>query len=166
MEFKLRPWQLADLESLVKHANNVNIARFMMDQFPHPYAEENGRAFIDWANSHQPARLFAIEVEGTAVGGIGVHPLTDISRKNAELGYWLSEKFWGKGIMSQAIRQMISYSFQNFEIQRLFARPFGTNLASQKILEKNGFVLEASIKNGFYKNGEFVDELIYAVRRK
>lgn len=165
MEFKLRPWKMSDLENLVKNANNPNIAKFMMDMFPYPYTREKGIAFIEFASSAIPVHLFAIDMNGTACGGIGVHALQDISSKNAELGYWLAEPFWGKGIMTDAVKQIVDYGFKTFNINRIFARPFGTNIASQKVLEKAGFTLEARFEKTFYKNGEYIDELIYAVRK-
>ena len=163
--FTLRPWKTDDLASLLRNAGNPNIARFMTDSFPHPYQEENGRAFIQFANSDQPVRIFCIDMEGEACGGIGIHPQSDIQRKNAELGYWLGEPFWGKGIMTRAIPMVVEFGFRNYDIERIFARPFGNNPASQKVLEKAGFTLEARIEKGFFKNGEFLDELIYAIRR-
>lgn len=162
---KLRPWTMEDLGSLVRYANNAHIAQFMTDKFPHPYTEESGRNFIAFANHDQPVHIFAIEWEGEAVGGIGIHPQDDIQRRNAELGYWLSEPHWGKGIMTSAIRQIIPFAFENFEIDRLFARTFGSNKASQQVLEKNGFVLEAKFAQTLFKNGTHQDEWIYAVRR-
>ena len=105
--FKLRPWTMADLDSLVKHANNFNIARNMADVFPHPYTYEKGRAFLQMVTQSRPPNILAIEVAGEAVGGIGIHPQQDIYRKNAEMGYWLAEPFWGKGIITEAIRQMV-----------------------------------------------------------
>jgi len=165
MDFKLRPWDMNDLQSLVKHANNPKIAGNLTNKFPYPYTEENGRDFIAFATSNMPYHVMAIEVEGNAVGGIGIHPQTDVSCKNAELGYWLAEPFWGKGIITGAIKQMIAYGFDNFDITRIYARPFGTNVASQRVLEKTGFVLEGRFEKTLFKNGEFLDELIYAVRR-
>ncbi|HYG15426.1 MAG TPA: GNAT family protein [Bacteroidia bacterium] len=165
MDFKLRPWNINDLDSLVKHAGNYNIAKNMTDSFPHPYSEENGRRFIEFATGDTPIRIFAIEVNGEAVGGIGLHPQNDIQRTNAELGYWLAEPYWGRGIITRAIPQMVEFGFNTFEITRIFARPFGTNMASQRVLEKTGFNLEARFEKTFYKNGEFVDELIYAIRK-
>lgn len=109
--------------------------------------------------------IFAIEVNQEAVGGIGIHPQSDIFIKNAELGYWLGEPFWGYGIVSKAIKQIIQFGFSTFDIERIFARPYGTNFASQKILEKNNFLLEGRYNNILYKNGEYLDELIYAIRR-
>ncbi|SIT84142.1 GNAT family N-acetyltransferase [Pontibacter indicus] len=164
-DFKLRPWTLADLDSLVKHADNFNIARNMADVFPHPYTYEKGRAFLEMVTQGRPPNILAIEVEGEAVGGIGIHPQQDIYRKNAEIGYWLGQPFWGKGIMTEAIRQMVDYGFANRDITRIYARPFGYNIGSQRALEKAGFVLETKLEKTFYKNGEYQDELIYAVRR-
>lgn len=162
MNISLRPWNLSDLENLVAFANNPNIARNLTDQFPSPYTKENGLKFIEFASSGNPLRIFAIDMEGRAIGGIGLHPQSDIERKNAELGYWLGEPFWGKGIISQIIPKMVDYGFLNLDIHRIFARPFGRNIASQKVLEKSGFTLEARLKDAFYKNEIFEDALIYS----
>lgn len=165
MHFILRPWNLADLNSLVKYADNAAIAKYMTDQFPHPYTPNHGRNFIQFATTNPGARIFAIQVADEAVGGIGLHPQTDIQRNNAELGYWLGEPFWGHGIMTRAIEQIVTYGFQHLPITRIFARPFGSNLASQRVLEKSGFNLEARLPNTFCKNKVLEDELIYAIRR-
>lgn len=156
---------MKDIESLVENANNFNIAKFMTDMFPHPYSAADAKQYITMATKDDPIRIFAIEVQGKAVGSIGIHPQTDVNRKNAELGYWLGEKYWGRGIITGAVKMMVDFGFKTFDITRIFARPFGTNTASQKVLEKAGFKLEAKIEKGLFKNGEFVDELIYAVRK-
>lgn len=166
MHFLLRPWNINDLDSLVHCANNINISKFLMNKFPYPYTEEDGKKFIAFATMLNPTNVFAIEIEGKAVGGIGIHPLSDVECKNAEMGYWLAEPYWGNGIITRAIQQMIEYGFDNFDINRIFARPFGTNTASKKVLEKSGFVLEAIFEKTFFKNGEYQDEWVYAVRRK
>lgn len=166
MKFQIRPWTLSDLDNLVRHANNWNIAKNMTDKFPFPYSESNGRSFIEYATKDDPIHIFAIVVEGEAAGGIGIHPQEDIHRKNAELGYWLAEPFWGQGIVSNAIKQAIDFAFTTYDIDRVFARPFGTNLASQRVLEKNHFILEAKFDKALIKNGELLDELIYAIRRE
>ncbi|MBP7273279.1 MAG: GNAT family N-acetyltransferase [Saprospiraceae bacterium] len=166
MLFELRPWAKTDVEHLVLYANNSNIARFMTNQFPHPYTAEAAHRFIEMTAQHSPTQIFAIDINSVAIGGIGIHPQTDIMCKNAELGYWLGEPFWGKGIITAAVREMVNYGFDTFEITRIFARPFGNNLASQKVLEKVGFQLEARITKNIYKDGIFIDELIYAIRHK
>jgi len=165
MNFTLRPWAATDLDSLLKYANNYLIAKNMTDKFPHPYTIQHAKMFIEFANSQHPYHIFAIDINGEAAGGIGVHPQSDIQRKNAELGYWLAEPFWGKGIITKAIAQMVEYGFKSFDINRIFARPFGSNKASQRVLEKAGFVLEARFENTLYKNGRYEDELVYAVRK-
>ena len=165
MNFVLRPWTIDDLDSLVKYANNFKIAKNMTDQFPHPYTIDDGKAFIEYAAKDDPIHIFAIDVGGQAVGGIGIHPQSDIHRKNAELGYWLAEPFWGQGIITRAIPQIVDFGFKTYDINRIFARPFGTNAASKRVLEKSGFILEAQFPKTLIKNGELLDELIYAIRR-
>lgn len=165
MNFTLRPWTDKDLDSLVKYANNLSISKNMTNKFPHPYTIESGKSFLRMATQGSPTHIFAIDINGEAVGGIGLHPQDDIHCKNAELGYWLGEPFWGQGIISQAIPQMLNYGFKTFDITRIFARPYNTNIGSQKVLEKAGFKLEATIENSLFKNGEYLDELIYAVRK-
>jgi len=154
-----------DLSSLVHYANNYNIAKCVRDIFPHPYTEDDGKAFIEMTVKDLPNHIFAIEINGNAAGGIGIHPMDDIHRKNAELGYWLAEPFWGKGIATDAVKEMVTLAFENYDINRIFAIPFGTNVASQRVLEKAGFKLEARFEKTIFKNGELLDELVYAVRR-
>ncbi len=165
MKFTLRPWLETDLDSLVKYANNPRISNNLTDAFPYPYRKENGEKFIKMAMSQDPRHIMAIVLNNEASGAVGIHQQKDVFRKNAEMGYWLAEPYWGKGIMTEAIKQMIPYGFENFDITRIFARPYGTNMASQRVLEKAGFKLEATFEKTLFKNGEFLDELIYAVRK-
>ncbi len=165
MIVKLRAWQYSDLDNLIQYANNRNIAKNLMDRFPHPYSEADGKAFLAFAQSSGAEQIFAIEADGQAVGGISIEPQTDIHRKNAELGYWLAEPFWGQGIVTEAIRQVVEFAFTTYDIDRIFARPFGTNPASHRVLEKNHFILESRFEKVLYKNGEYLDELVYALRR-
>lgn len=163
---KLRPWTIEDAENLAKYANNPKVAQFLTNAFPHPYTIENAKSFIEMVSLQDPTSIFAIDLDGEAVGSIGLHAQTDIMCKNMELGYFLGEPFWGSGITTEAVRTIVEYGFQNFDITRIYARPYGNNPASQKVLEKAGFTLEARIEQNIYKNGEFLDELIYAVRKK
>ncbi len=161
----LRKWSTSDLEALVGFANNVNIARFLTDAFPFPYTKEAGEKFLAAAMEDMPIRMFAVDVGGEALGSVGISLQTDIRAKNAELGYMLAEPHWGRGIMTDAVKQMVEYAFDTFDITRIFTRPFGNNKASHRVLEKAGFKLEATFVNTVYKNGEFLDERFYAVRR-
>jgi ribosomal-protein-alanine N-acetyltransferase len=166
MKIELRPWQMTDLFSLINYANDIEVARFMTDAFPHPYTEESAVEFIENCNNRKPVQIFAISLMGEAIGSIGVFPCTDIMRRNAEMGYWLGSRFKGRGIMPVAVKKMLTYAFENFNIDRIFARPFGNNLASQRVLEKSGFSLEARFEKTIIKNEELLDELIYAIRKK
>ncbi len=162
-EYKLRPWTKDDLESLFKHACNENITKFMSDGFPN--TKDKCKRFLEFATDNDSILYFAIDINSQAVGGIGVSPGTDIKRKNAELGYWISEDYWGQGIMTNAIKEIIKIAFNRYDIDRIYAAPFESNTASHRILEKNGFKLEARFEKNVYKYGAYLDELIYAIRR-
>ncbi len=164
-DINVRDWLHSDLESLLKYGNNKNIAANLTDTFPYPYTKEDGLKFIERATGKGAEKIFAISFNDEAIGSIGLFPLLDVFRNNAELGYWLAEPFWGKGIMQIAVKQMINFTFNNTDINRIFARPFGTNLPSQKVLEKCGFVLEAKLEGTIIKNNKIIDELIYAIRK-
>ncbi|MCK9628295.1 MAG: GNAT family N-acetyltransferase [Bacteroidales bacterium] len=161
MDYILRPWRSSDLDSLVKHADNYNVAKWLTNQFPHPYTYESGKGYIEMVGKDNPTKVFAIEIEGEAAGSIGIFPQTDIHEKSAEIGYWLSEKYWRNGIMSSAVKDIVKYGFDTFDIVRIYAKPFSTNSGSQKVLEKAGFSKEATLKRALFKNGEIMDEYIY-----
>lgn len=165
ISFILRGVQKSDFGSLAKYANNQKIAKFLTDKFPYPYTENDAKAFIERTLKNQQNIIFAIEVNSEFAGAIGVHPQDDIHRFNAEMGYWLAEPYWGNGIMSKAIEQIVKYTFENSDIERIFARPFSNNIASQKVLIKNNFKLEARFEKAIVKNGKILDELIFAIRR-
>lgn len=165
MEIKLRPWHIDDLNTLVKIANNLNIAKYMADVFPYPYTEEKGKTFINFTKENNGAKIFAITLNNIPIGSIGLHLQSDILRKNAEIGYWLSEEYWKKGIALTAINEMVQFGFNTLDVVRIFARVFGNNIPSQKLITKAGFTLEAKFEKTIYKNGEYLDELIYAIRK-
>jgi RimJ/RimL family protein N-acetyltransferase len=150
---------------LAKYANNPKIAARLTDKFPYPYTIDDAQNFIAFANHFAPKEIFGIFYQENFIGTIGIHPQQDVYRKNAELGYWIAEPYWGKGIITAVIPKMLAYAFETWDINRVYARPFGFNNTSAHVLEKLGFLLEAKIKDAFYKNGKYEDELIYAVRR-
>ena len=170
--FTLRPWTMDDLDNLVRFANTKRIADNLADAFPHPYTPEDGIVFVHAGNSdgsqphavsQLPGRVFAIVVEEVACGCIGFYPQADVHRKNAEIGYWLAEEYQGRGIMTEAVKQVIRYVFSTYDICRIFASTFATNRASQRVLEKAGMHLEARLHQSICKNGQVLDELIYSV---
>jgi len=160
-----RPWALSDKPALVKYANNRKISDNMRDMFPHPYTSEAADNFLSKVAGFDPQQVFAIEVNGETAGSVGIFPQDDIEQLNAEVGYWVAEEFWGNGIATKAVRFIIDYGFKTFPISRIFAIPFPDNKASQKVLQNNGMVLEATIKDSLIKNNVIMDKLIYAVRR-
>ncbi len=164
--FILRPLHHTDRESIAEQANNWEIAKNLMDRFPHPYSFEHAEKFIQMASNSAPVHIKCIDIAGSAVGCIGIHPMEDIFCRNAELGYWLGQKYWGQGIISNAVAMMVEYGFANFDIDRIFARPFNHNIASQKVLEKNGFKLEAKLSKTIFKKGIYHDEFIYSILKK
>ena len=157
---------MEDLPSLVKHASDPSVAANLTDSFPNPFTEEAGRTFLEEAMKDIPLRR-CIDIAGECCGAIGLHPKTDLWRRNMEMGYWLATQHRGKGIMTEAIKRMAELGFITFpRVDRIYATPFGSNIASQRALEKAGFTLEANLKGTLVKNGVIEDELIYAVRRK
>jgi RimJ/RimL family protein N-acetyltransferase len=156
---------MVDAEALAFHANNPNVAKYLTDRFPHPYTRADAEQFIAHALTTDQAMLFAIVYGEEVIGGIGIHFQQDIFRLNAELGYWLGEPYWGKGIMTQAIGLMVEHAFSHTLVERIFARPFGSNLGSQRVLEKSHFVLEARFYGTLIKNQQLEDELVYAIRK-
>jgi len=162
--FELREWQLFDAVSIAEHANNINIWNHVRDYFPHPYSEENGKQFIESVlGKPKPAVDLAIVVHGKAIGGIGIVPQKDVERISAEIGYWLGETYWNKGIMTEAIKQMVAYAFSHFPLQKIFAPVFDFNIVSQKVLQKAGFELEAILKHAAIKNDKIIDLHYYSV---
>jgi ribosomal-protein-alanine N-acetyltransferase len=158
----IRPWRMDDAESLAKHANNRKVWLSLRDKFPHPYTSEDGRKFLEAAVKVEPITDFCIEVNGGAVGGIGIHLGIDVHRHTAELGYWLGEEFWARGIMTEAVAAFTDFCFEEFQLRRVYAEPFANNPASARVLEKAGFTFEGRLKNNVLKDGKLLDSLLYA----
>lgn len=165
MDFILRKWKLSDAKDVAHFANNKKIADNLRDAFPHPYTLKDAQEFIgNCLSADESEKIFrAIEIDGKAAGSIGVFKGSDIYRKSAELGYWLAEPFWGRGVMSAAAAQICAEAFYKLDIVRIFAEPFATNAASRKVLEKAGFALEGVMKNAAVKNGQIIDYCMYAL---
>jgi ribosomal-protein-alanine N-acetyltransferase len=161
----IRPWRLNDAESLASHANNRKIWLALRDLFPHPYTIQDAHEFLQRAISEKPTTNFCIEVEGAAVGGIGIRLGQDVHRLTAEMGYWLGEKFWRRGIMTEAVAAFTHFCFDSLPLRRIHAEPFANNAASARVLEKAGFVFEGRLKNNVVKGGKVLDSLLYAKTR-
>jgi len=159
----LRPWRQADAPSLVKYANNPNVARQLRDRFPHPYTAADARNFIQSFAQARPVTTFAITVADEAVGGAGFSPGADVERYSAEVGYWLGEPFWGRGLTAEAVQLLSAYAFNTCSMLRLFALPFADNAQSIRVLEKAGYTREAILRASSVKEGAVRDQALYAL---
>jgi len=155
----LRPWRRGDESSLVLHANNESVWLNLRDRFPHPYTGKDADEWIAHAGAQAPVLNFAIAVDGAAVGGIGLTLGTDVYRRSAEVGYWLGQPFWGRGIATEALRAVTDYAFRTLDICRLEAGVFDWNPASARVLEKAGYVLEGRSRLAVTKAGRTVTGL-------
>ena len=158
----LRPLVPADAESLARHANDRDVWRNLRDLFPHPYSVEDARGYIAMAAGRSPQSSFGIVVEGEAAGGVSLRPGTDVERASAEIGYWLGRAYWGRGVMTQAVRAATRYAFAELGMHRVWAVPFAHNTASCRVLEKAGYVLEGRLRRSAIKEGVVVDQWMWA----
>jgi ribosomal-protein-alanine N-acetyltransferase len=158
----VRSWELHDVDALAKHANNQKIAMNLRDRFPYPYTRRDAQAFIRAVREREPETAFAIAVDDEAVGGIGFVLHEDIERVSAEIGYWLAEPLWGRGIASAALRAVTNHAIERHGLTRLYARAASWNTASCRVLEKCGYVLEARLRRSAIKNGVVIDQIQYA----
>ena len=167
-EFTLRPWREGDENSIARYADNQKIAANLRDVFPWPYSRQDAVDFVAGCvqNEGRGQLCRAIVVDGAAVGSISLTLGSDVYRRSAELGYWLGEPFWGRGIMTAVVTAMCREGFGTWDIVRIHAEPFARNAASRRVLEKAGFTLEGTLRQSVYKNGEMLDSCIYALLRE
>ena len=159
----LRRWRAKDIGSLVQHANNMNVSRYLRDRFPYPYTRQDARAFLAGATgAGSDDTKLAIDVEGEAVGGIGVITGTDVERFSAEVGYWLGEPFWGRGIVTEALNMFSQDVFERLNLLRLFAVASAANVGSARVLEKAGYQQEGVMRSAAVKFGVPNDQLLFA----
>ena len=164
--YKIRSYERNDKDALVKYANNNKISKNLRDSFPHPYTEKNAQAWITAATNQTPEINFAIADSNELIGGIGLILQPDVFRFSAEIGYWIAEHFWGKGIAPLALTALSKYAFEQFGLNRIFAGVFQGNRASMRVLEKSGFKLEGRLRNAVYKDNHFKDQLMYSILRE
>jgi len=161
----IRPWTETDADSLQRHANNRHVSIHLRDRFPFPYEMEQARTFLGWIAMQPSPTVWAIEVNGEAVGGIGIELHTDVERVSAEIGYWLGEAMWGRGIATEALKAVTAEAFKRFDITRLYALPFADHAASVRVLEKAGYVREGHLRRSAIKDGKVRDQLLFAAYR-
>lgn len=158
----IRRFRRSDKFRMAEIANNEKVAANLRDAFPSPYTLADAQKFISMCLRQEPYQIFAIEFEGEYVGNIGLHRQDDVYRKTAELGYFIGEPYWHKGITPRAVNLICEYGFRELDIIKIFSGVFSFNTASQRVLEKCGFTLEAVLKSAVIKNGKICDEYRYA----
>ena len=164
---ELRPWRQSDAESIARYANDPDVSANLRDTFPFPYVLSDAEGYIRECIEKEETQLCrVIVVDGEAVGSVGVFPKTDIYRRSAELGDWLGKPFWGRGIMTAAVAEICREAFRRFDIVRIEAEINARNIASRRVVEKNGFTLEGVLRKNVYKRGEILDTCIYSLLRE
>ncbi len=164
MNCRIRKWELSDAGNLAATLSNKKIQDNLRDGLPYPYTEQDGTDFIsDMLSADENNTFaFAITVDGKVIGSIGVFRQGNIHRQTAELGYYIAEGYWGKGIMTEAVKQICEYVFAESDIIRIYAEPFAYNIASCRVLEKAGFQYEGTLRNNAVKNGKVMDMKMFS----
>lgn len=162
----VRSWEWRDRDAIVPHANNRKVSINLRDRFPYPYTINDARTWLEMVIDHTPETNFAIDVGGEAVGGIGFTLQPDVARRSAEIGYWLGEEFWGRGITTEALIAVTDHAFTNYDLCRLYAHVFEWNGASARVLEKAGYTFEGRLRKSVTKEGQTIDQLMYAMVRE
>src|SRR5882672_580590 len=158
----VRSWRTADAEPISRYANNRKIWMNLRDAFPHPYTLRDAREYLRAVRQRTPETSFAIAVNDEAVGSVGFVLRQDVERVSAEIGYWLAEPFWGRGIATEALIAVTEYAIATHHLTRIYALPFAWNLASCRVLEKAGYILEARLRRSAIKDGQITDQMQYA----
>ncbi len=158
----VRSYRCTDAPVMAPYADNCEVWRNLRDAFPHPYSVADAEAFIERALGDDPETMFAIAVEDRAVGGIGFSLHRDVERVGAEIGYWLGEPFWGRGIATEALAAVTAYAIATHRLTRVYAVPYEWNLASCRVLEKMGYVREARMRRSAVKDCRVIDQFLYA----
>ena len=167
MECKIREWKLEDAAGLAEMLNNKNILNNLRDGLPYPYTKSDAQEYITSMLSADKTKTFAfaITADDKVVGSIGVFRCDNIHFRTAEMGYYIGEPYWGKGLGTSAVKQACSYVFEHTNIIRIFAEPFAYNVASCRVLEKAGFQFEGLLRNNAFKNEKVVDMKMYSLIR-
>jgi RimJ/RimL family protein N-acetyltransferase len=158
----VRPWAESDAAALHRHADDREVSMHLRDRFPYPYSLEQARSFLGWITKQPSPTVWAIEVAGEAVGGIGIELHSDVERVSAEVGYWLGRAHWRRGIATEALKAVTAEAFKQFEITRLYAVPFADHAASVRVLEKCGYVREGRMRQSAIKDGKIRDQILFA----
>lgn len=162
---RVRPWTAGDEASLVAHANSRAVWRSLRDRFPSPYTPADADRWLRAVTAEAAPLDWAIEVDGAAAGGIGLVPGIDVERVGAEIGYWLGESVWGRGLATAAVRAVTGHALFVLGFERVFAHVFHSNEASVRVLTKAGFETEGRLRRSAIKNGVVLDQIVLGAVR-
>jgi ribosomal-protein-alanine N-acetyltransferase len=162
---EIRDWRPSDGPALIAAADNRRVWRNLHHRFPHPYTQAEADAWFALLAAMPEPSHWAIAVDGVAVGGVGVDLGEGIFAKSAQIGYWLAEPYWGRGIMSAVVAAVAAYALAHFDLVRLEAPVFAWNPASMRVLEKCGLVREGLLRRSVLKDGQLIDQVLYALVR-
>jgi [ribosomal protein S5]-alanine N-acetyltransferase len=162
---RIRSWRTGDEPALARHADNRNIWLNVRDRFPHPYTLADAERWVTNVREAVPETQFAVEVADEAAGGVGLFLQEDVARYSAEIGYWLGEAHWGKGLMTAVVGRFTDWAFASFDINRIYANVFAWNESSVRVLEKAGYAFEGRQRSATVKDGRVLDNLMYAIVR-
>ena len=162
-KFILRPYKKRDEVSLRNSINNKKIYRNTL-VIPYPYTSKHAKEWIEKnlkeGRKKKPAMVnFAIDIDGEVAGAVGFHK---IEGHKAEIGYWLAEKYWGQGIMTEAVKLATKFGFKKLKLKRIYATVFPSNKASMYVLEKNNYNFEGVLRKYHKKDNKFLDANLYA----
>ncbi len=160
--YHIRSFSDKDIRSIARYANNPRIAANLRNRFPYPYTIDDAEKWLEYVKSKRSETNFAIATPSEAIGGIGLEFMDDIHYQTAELGYWIGENYWGRGIMTAAVTVFTEYALKNYDLIRIFAAIFESNPASVRVIEKAGYTFEGRLRRSVNKNGRILDELMYA----
>ena len=168
MKCRIRKWELSDAKDLAAALSNKKVQDNLRDGLPYPYTEQDGKEFISAMLSadENETFAFAIMVDDKVVGSIGIFRQGNIHSQTAELGYYIAEEYWGKGIMTEAVKQICEYVFGDSDIIRIYAEPFAYNIASCRVLEKVGFQYEGTLRSNAVKNSKVIDMKMYSLLKE
>ncbi len=161
---KIRKWALSDAKDLATALSDKKVQENLRDGLPYPYTEQDGEEYISsmLSANKNDTFAFAITVDGKVIGSISAFRQGNIHRQTAELGYYIAKEYWGRGVMTEAVKQFCDYVFAHTDIIRIFAEPFADNTASCRVLEKAGFRFEGTLRRDAIKNGKVLDMKIYS----
>ena len=164
MKCQIRKWRLSDAKELAAALSNKKILDNLRDGLPFPYTERDAKEYIEamLAADENNTFAFAVVLDDRVIGSIGAFRQGNIHSRTAELGYYIAEEHWGRGIMTDAVKQLCEYIFSNTDVIRIFAEPFAYNTGSCRVLEKAGFEFEGVLRANAVKNGRVIDMRMYA----